>query len=413
MASVLPLKQLFAKEHDFTPTANIAREIIKWKTLYENRGEHPEALNTPLLGVNKIKFLPKDSDALFDILTISRSEFQKTIAKSSVNTDFIVASDPFNLLTVWAVHKFYNSNLPRTVREETCVALFMMMLIRFFSSFVGHMLPHQVNREIMEATIDSLSDKFDIKHAETGTWRLVMLARAKELISAGNIHENTIKTFVNDSKVTYILTDTQTRIRTKIKLIVQEFYKVKDRGVTVKDSEMLETIGEKTEIKGLENSYDSMIASVCNRVLNVNQFIRNDFIQLACKKTANVKADMFREVLLQFSTRATYQYSKHKQDDVDVQGRYRGYHVLIRNLIQRTYRACIMKKIKMTSKLAILDEVTNLYKASRVSDPEILKVKDSVDLFIVESKVSKRESTIASLKIALIMYIILLTFDLD
>lgn len=413
MATVLPLKQLFSKRHDFVPTTGIAREIVKWRTLFENRGEHPEALNTPLLGVNKIKFVPRDSDALFDIIGINKSEFQQTIRMSSINTKFIVASDPFNLLTMWAVHKFYTSNLPKMVRDETCVSLFMMMLIRFFSSFVGHMLPHTVNREIMEATIDGLSDKYDIKHAETSTWKLVMLARANELVSSNNIHSNTIKTFVNDSKIVYAITDTQTRIRTKLKLVIIEFHRVRESGGIIKDTEIMETIGETTEIKGLENNYDNMINSVCNRILNINQFVRNDFISLVCKKTANVKADMFRELLMKFSTLATYQYSKHKQDDVDTQGRYRGYHILIRNLIQRTYRACIVKKVKMTSKLAILEEVTNLYKASRISDPEILKIKESVEAFVNESKISSRDSTKASLKIALILYIILLTFDLD
>ncbi|MBO7627643.1 MAG: hypothetical protein J6S93_08835, partial [Paludibacteraceae bacterium] len=303
--------------------------------------------------------------------------------------------------------------LPKMVRDETCVSLFMMMLIRFFSSFVGHMLPHTVNREIMEATIDGLSDKYDIKHAETSTWKLVMLARANELVSSNNIHSNTIKTFVNDSKIVYAITDTQTRIRTTLKLVIIEFHRVRESGGIIKDTEIMETIGETTEIKGLENNYDNMINSVCNRILNINQFVRNDFISLVCKKTANVKADMFRELLMKFSTLATYQYSKHKQDDVDTQGRYRGYHILIRNLIQRTYRACIVKKVKMTSKLAILEEVTNLYKASRISDPEILKIKESVEAFVNESKISSRDSTKASLKIALILYIILLTFDLD
>ena len=72
-----------------------------------------------------------------------------------------------------------------------------------------------------------------------------------------------------------------------------------------------------------------------------------------------------------------------------------------------------MKKVKMTSKLAILQEVINLYKASRVSDPEILKVKESVEAFVLDTKMSSRDSTRASLKIAFIIYLMLLTFDLD
>lgn len=413
MATVLPLKQLFTAEHDFTPTANMVKEIVKWRTLYENRGEHAEALNTPLLGCNVIKFLPRDSDALFDILGVNKNDFQSTIRRSSLNQSFIVATDPFNLLVTWAVHKFYNSNMPQNLRNEACMSLFYMMLIRFFSSFVNHMLPHGANRGIMEATIDSLSDKFDIKHADTGTWKLVMMSRATELLDPKNIHCNTIKTFIGDQKITYLITDTQTRIRTKVKLVILEYHKMKESGKTSVDTTLIEEIGDKTDVKGLENSYDSMISSVCNRVLNVNQFIRNDFLKIACSTTTNIRSDMLRELLIKFSTLATYQYAHHKQEDTDSRGRYRGYMILIRNMVQRTYRACIMKKVKMTSKLAILQEVINLYKASRVSDPEILKVKESVEAFVLDTKMSSRDSTRASLKIAFIIYLMLLTFDLD
>jgi len=413
MATIMPLKQLFETEHDFTPTTKLVHEIVKWRTLFENRGEHAEALNTPLLGCNKIKFLPRDSDALFDILGINRNDFQSTIRKSSLNQSFIVATDPFNLLIVWAVHKFFTANIPTNMRIEACTSLFYMMLVRFFTSFVNHMLPHGATREIMEATVDSLSDKFDIKHQDTGTWKLVMLARAKELLDPTNIHCNTIKTLIGDQKITYLITDTQTRIRTKAKLVILEYFKMKESGKVVIDTTLMQTIGDTTDMKGLENSYDMMVQSVCNRVLNVNQLLRNDFLKLACSTTTNIKSDMLRELLIKFSTLATYQYSHHKQEDTDSRGRYRGYVILIRNMIQRTYRACIMKKIKMTSKIAILSEVVNLYKASRVSDAEILKVKESVEAFVIDTKMSSRESTRASLKIAFIIYLMLLTFDLD
>ena len=416
-SSALPLKQLFAKNFDFTPSTRLSRDILVWRTLYENRDTHAEALNTPLLGVFRLKFLPKDSDALFDILSINRSDFTSIIAQSSINTDFIVASDPFNLLCCWAAHKFYTSNLPRNVREETCRAIFFMLLVKFFSSFVGHMLPHGARQDIMEATIDGLSDKFDIKHANTNTWKLIMMARAEELIDPRNIHFNALKTFSTDDRVTYLITDTQTRIRMKIKLVIKEYHETLKHGKRVAESEITEDNldGEKV-VKELKNGFDSMITSVSNRVLNINQFVRSEYVKIACAQSSALKGSgehMLRELLIKFSTLATYQYQKHKQEEIDKQGNYRGYLVLIRNTIQRTYRACIMNKVKMTSKLDILSKTANLYSASRVNDPEILKVKASVDAFVEEAKISKREATNASLKIAFIVYLIILTFDLD
>lgn len=413
-ASIPPLKTLFTKRFDFVPTSKIAKAITAWRTIYENRDTNAEALNTPLLGVFRLKFLPKDSDALFDILDVNKEEFESTIEASSINTDFIVASDSFNLLVVWAVHKFFTSNLPANMRNEVCTSLFYMLIVKFFSSFVHHMLPYGARQDVMEATIDNLSDKFDIKHAATCTWKLVMLARAAELLDSKNIHYSTIKTFTNDQRVTYVLTDTQTRIRTKVKLVLQEYREMLKNGKAIRESQITDddVDGEKI-IKELENHFDTMVASVTNRVLNINQFIKTDFVKIACAKSANVSPDMLRQLLIKFSTTATYQYNKHKQDEIDKQGNYRGYVILIRNIIQRTYRACIIDKVKMNSKLAILDKTCNLYKSSRINDPDILKVKSSVDAIVSDAKISSRDATNASLKISFIVYIILMTFDLD
>ena len=67
----------------------------------------------------------------------------------------------------------------------------------------------------------------------------------------------------------------------------------------------------------------------------------------------------------------------------------------------------------MKSRLAILDKVRNTFRSSRVNDPDILRIKDSVEHLVEIAKVTSRDSTKASLKIAFILYIILLTFDYD
>lgn len=413
-ANVVPLKQLFTKHFDFVPSSKLVKDLVKWRVLYENRDQHAEALNSPLLGVFRMKFLSKDSDALFDMLGANRTEMDQIIEQSSVNTKFIVASDAFNLLTVWAAYKFWNANLPKNLKEEACTTLFYMLQIKFFSSFVNHMLPHGARQPVMEATIDSLSDKFDIKKAGTNTWKLLMMARARELIDPSNIHFGILKTFTTDERVTYAITDTQTRIRTKTLLVIKEYHDTLKKGRAITESSITDdTLEGDKIIKELKNNYDSMITSVSNRVLNVNQFIKSDFIKIACSQSANAKEDMLRQLLIKFSTISTYQYQKHKQEDVDKQGNYKGYLILIRNLIQVTYRSCILDKVDLKSKLAILKAAVNLYSSSRIVDENVLKVKSSVDAMVTDSRISKRPATNVSLKISFIVYIILMTFDLD
>lgn len=409
-----PLKQLFAK---FTVKIDnrLATNILRWRTVYETR--YPDALNTPLLGVSDIGFFPKDTSDLFGMLGIDREEFKQAVRQSSIDMSYHVASDEYNLLTVWISHLVCNcTTISRDMKDKVIKALYFMLQVKFFSSVVRHTFPYKATRAIMEATIDSLSDKFDIKQHGTNTWKLVMEKRAELMTetTSANIHYNTIKNFAPDAKVTYVLSDLQTRIRTKIQLIATKYYEAVKQGNSILDSTMTgEDLDGKKIIKELKNSYDTMIESICNRTLNTQQFIKNDYIKIVCALCSNIKVEMMRNVLMQFSAMATAQYHKSKGDILDKSNRYFvGYHILIANIVQCTYRACIVDKVKL-GRANILRKAMNLYRSSRVSDPVVQKIKMSIDAFVINTRVSSREATNASIKIALILYIILMSFDVD
>lgn len=417
MANVqLSLKQLCMQRFNITITKRMIDQLVRVCTLYEVRDDHVEALNSPMLGVNKIHFFDKDQRAVFDVFEVDRSDFAKMIQQSGLNKDFKVSSDVYNVFTVYMAHCIMKSNLPKTVQEEGCFTLWKMLQYKFFSSIVNHMLPYKPNPDVMQATLDGLSAKFDIVNKDTNTWKLVMEARARELCQKdGNIHYHSILNFTPDQKIVYVLSDVQTRLRTKIKLVVQEYYKTLEEGKRIASTTMTsdDLEGEKI-VKELTGSLDNMIAVICNKALNANQFIRNDVVRIVSKLVPNIRPDMMRTLLMFFSNQAVVQYQKHKQDEVDKTGRYLvGYHILITEVIQRSYRLCIIEKVNMKSRLAILDKVRNTFRSSRVNDPDILRIKDSVERLVDIAKVSSRDSTKASLKIAFILYIILLTFDYE
>jgi len=414
MAVRPPLKQLFSS-FTFPLDMRTATEINRWCVLYCNRDTHPDALNTPMLGVSKMGFYTKDSQALFDILGIDRMEFKRTIKMSSIPSNFQVASDEFNLLVIWASYQFANSKLSKSVKESVITSLYFMLMVKFFSSLVRHYFPYGANKGIMEATIDSLTDKFDIKHAETSTWRLVMLKRAEEMCDPKNIHWNSMNNFIPDQKVVYIATDLQTRIRSKVKGVAEKYYEMVKAGRTIGDVDLTGTDKEGEKIvRELKTSFDGMISSICNRVINIQQFVREDFIVITSRLIKNANADMMRNVLLQYSSSATVQYRKRQQDLLSRDGKYfLGYHILISNLIQRVYRRCIMEKVDLKNRGAILKKAVDLFSASRISDDLVLKVKESIGQFIDKGKFSARPTTRASLRIAFVVYIILMSFDCD
>ena len=414
MAVRPPLKQLFSS-FSFPVDMRTATEINRWCVLYSNRDTHPDALNTPMLGCSKLGFYTRDTQALFDILGIDRMEFKRTIKMSSIPSHFQVATDEFNLLVVWASHQFAASKLSKTVKESVITSLYFMLLVKFFSSLIRHYFPYGANKGTMEATIDSLTDKFDIKHEETSTWRLIMLKRAEEMNDPKNIHWNAMNNFLPDQKVTYIITDLQTRIRSKVRGVAEKYYEMVKAGRTIGDVDLTTTDKEGEKIvRELKTSFDGMIASICNRVINVQQFMREDFIIITNKLIRNANADLMRNMLMQYSSMATVQYQKRQQDLESKDKKYfLGYHILIMNLIQRTYRRCIMEKVDLKNRAAILKKAVDLFSASRISDEMVLKIKDSIGVFVDKGRFSNRDSTRASLKIAFVVYIILMSFDCD
>jgi hypothetical protein len=167
-------------------------------------------------------------------------------------------------------------------------------------------------------------------------------------------------------------------------------------------------------IRDIAAIYDTMITGVCNQASNINKFINNEYIKVVATISTNITESMLRQLLVAFSNMAVVQISKNKTEEVITEGKDEiliGYRAIISNIIQKSYRDCIANKVDITSPLHIFEHVKNVYRSSRIMDPDILLVKRSVDRFINDSKITSRDATKASLKISFIIYILLLSFD--
>ena len=143
MANVqLSLKQLCMQRFNITITKRMIDQLVRVCTLYEVRDDHVEALNSPMLGVNKIHFFDKDQRAVFDVFEVDRNDFAKMIQQSGLNKDFKVSSDVYNVFTVYMAHCIMKSSLPKSVQEEGCFALWKMLQYKFFLDTLGQTALH-------------------------------------------------------------------------------------------------------------------------------------------------------------------------------------------------------------------------------------------------------------------------------
>jgi hypothetical protein len=406
--------QEFSKELKIDITPNKIKSLHQLLVSFEIRDKHPLTLNSQLFGVNPITFNSTDIKEFFDIFGIDRSEMIQLIKNiPSIDTNFKVASDPFNLLVTWLLHiSSVNRKLDKRSKDKFQVDLILLWHYKFFTSLITYNFPYGANENIMQTTINNLSNKYDI--IRYGSWRDVLLVRSLDLLSRDSIHLNTIYKYDIDKKIIYLITDTQSRIRDKVKKIVSAYHQTKEVGDFISS---YKSVGELDSEKVLSNqvsTFDMMINGICLEVNNVYSFVDSKLVELVSSMFKNIRPDMLKYLLIQFSELSAIQTKEGKVNEIvkDKNGEdiYVGSRILISTLIQKSYRFCIKNRVNMSSKLEILNTIKNLYSSSRISDDELVRVKESISHFVVTHGKIKREATICSLRIAFILYILTKTF---
>ena len=384
---------------------------------FETKNEHPLALNSALLGVYPIYFLDLEKNMLFDILEVNEEDMKEAIRQTPfINPEFKVRSDAYNNLVIWTAHKILISEtLTNDEKEKGLFNIFKMLIYKFFTSTVNHSYKHGANKAIMEATISSLSNKYYI--VQYGTWKKLIEARSKDIYDPSSIHYKYLLNYDNDEKVLYILSDTQSRIRTQIRLISEAYYAKYEEGdkIDTYSSIGVDKEGNKTIVTNT-NTYDLMIAGLLAQIQSPARFIDNELIHILCikDKSSFVKEDAFRRVLTTFTQLASLQSANNElelegttEDGRDI---YLGCNILIREFIQKTYRYCTLSGINMSDANAIIKKTKDIYTSSRISDPDILKIKNSFAAFVIGCGESRRPATNATITSLMILYILIRTF---
>ena len=413
---MMDLKTLMSQYFMIQPTAKLAANLDRLCRSYEVRGENSQALNTPLLGVTPIYFLTKDVDALFEVCGVDKNKLQQHIKNDiAVDNNFETVTNGFNILIMWVIHLFMISKLPTAQKEQGTMALLKLFHYRCFTGRVSRQFMHGANVGIMTATIDGLSAKHDIKQKETATWKLLIEQHCRRALVADNLKQG-FHDFSPDKSVFTAISGMATSLSAKIITISAVYYKNHAAGISIGSvpASTLNSEGEK-ELRALKGTMDLKINELCGSILNVNRLINQNHVKVACAMTTAMRPDMLRELLITFSGVATEQYRNKLTEEVRIIGTgknkkeiYVGYRKLVYELVQKTLRRCIFEgTVNMSSTVAIVDRTRDIYRSSRVNDPEIILVKDSLDYFVRTNTKYTREATLVTLRNALIVYLMI------
>lgn len=393
-----------------TKTINKIHDLV---AAWELRQQHPIALNSQTIGVYSIAFLPRDAAAFFDIFNLTETQVRHLLQKvPAIEQDHIITSNPCNVLLVWIMHLAFQQIASVKTRDAVLMDLAKFLHYKLFTSLVNHYFCHGANEKVMNATIANLSKKFDI--ITYGTWKKTIEARCADLISPESIHITTLKTGGDDKKYLYIISDTQSRIRDKIKNIYAEYIATKDRGEKIDSTSAVGTDreGEKILIQTAK-TLDVMIFNLQNDVQTERLFLDTQIINSLAEQFSNISADMLRTALKLLVELAKTQRDARELElvkRIDKQDIYIGMRILIENLIQKTYRYCVHTGVDVTNKAQLFIKIKNIYSSSRINDPDILQIKQSIAYLVDSFGISRRETTISSLRLAIVLYFLIKSF---
>lgn len=393
-------------------TEHHVKKMTETVVMWELRQTHPLALNSQGIGIHPIVFTNLDRDVLFSIFEITQKDVKTLLQKcSSINANFIVISDPFNIFSIWLLHLAFRDIRDEKERDLFLLAVSKYIHYRFFTSLVNHYFPYRAAESYMTAAISGLSRKFDI--VVYGTWKTTIEARCQDLIAKNSIHRISIETADDDQKFLYVIQDIQSRIRDKIKKITSAYYDARKTGNTINSRASTKETEDGKILVHTTKVIDVMIFNLQNEIMVERLFIDADTVRKISEQFSSITQDMLRNALSSIIEIAETQRDSRELDLIKMNDGcelYIGIRVFLLNLIQKTYRHCIQEGVDITNPAAIYIKAKNIYSSSRVIDKDIISIKQSITYLVDIISTSRRETTKGSLRLAILMYILIRSF---
>lgn len=387
---------------DFIVDRKLLGRLKHTQLEFVNRNEaHIAFFGGNLFGVDKVRFLTSDRNNWFDnIIEIDDIELKMDLhALPSINSDFKVSSDVFNISCVWLCHKFMVSTLTDKEREEGMRNALLMFIYRVITSRLANDFSKFPNREdIAAATYAELSKKFSLK--KYGSWGRLLTERANAVFAKNSIHYKTLNTFDNDKAILYIITDVQSRIRDIINKMWNVLKKVIDS-----DARMVTTLSTMETEDGLKLkdlnrelvSYNQYIETIIPLKIS---FIKSELIQVIGSMQHTMDIDKMTECLQEFSKRY-------------LDKGYEEFHDFVNMVLVHCFDTIGRDKnfqrhgVALTTLLPLL---RGMYTSSRSTDPMLLELRKVGDVVISKTTSLKTPAKVASVRTGLMLYLILRTF---
>lgn len=386
--------------------AKLAKKISIYRISFEMRNQdHIEFFGGNLTGVHVVRFLPEDRDVWFEnILEVNEFVLADSLENlPSIDTTRIVTSDTMNLSFVWLMHRFHTSTkLSQKQKEDAMIDVAMVMQFKFLTSRLYRHFRFPADPKIAAAVYAQLSYKFLIK--QYGSWSKVLIARSREIISKSGIHYGAVNKMDVDNSVTYLLSDSQGRLRDMLKKIYGLHIRTRDTTTkrVITTSSVVEHDGVKI-LKDVSKSLPTYTRYIHSCVSDKRSFIRNELTGVIEKLIHTMSPRMFIKTLEWMS-------DNYRQQGAGIIDESLTDIVVYSLEYLNINRSLVRKSDDLAS---MLSKLRGSFMSSRNTDELLVKTKLNFEKMVTSATGSKHPGIVASVRTGVMLYIVIRTLTMN
>lgn len=321
-----------------------------------------------------------------------------------INPSWEIANNPLNVLMTYQIFHCWNNitekerkalnGSNKEYRTSTVYLLTLIFTIRFYSSLNnGKYFVHEADEELMNMTIENLSDRYTLNK-----YNLKNIFELMEYFAYSNIN-NTIELMENptDFNICYYMDNLNNRINNTLKSVANAYYENYDKGMMVKTETIQGETSEGDTYLNVSESISANIEIITRKLaikLSSESTVIDRILEIACRETKIGKAKM------KITMQSMIDHDKELVID------------LMRSII--TYYLGYLKKDKKTiHSINFVSLMKRTYNVSNTKDQGLIKIKESLHELMKRNSAeylkTSRVATLSSMKACCFYYWLLYT----
>lgn len=342
-------------------------------------------------------------EEFFKICGVKKEDIMNAIKSSEyIKPNWMIANKPINMFMAFLCFFLYNNisaeekkaiNDPKKYKTTNCYLANLILCIRFYSSINYKYFPNGVKEDLMNKTIEELSDRYTFSSL-SNIFEYLNNTAASNLLNAVKLYNKP-----TDYNINYFMDNLNSRINTVIKGIASAYYENVNNGVEVVTDKFEITNEEGDTMINIPQTISSDIENLVRKLaikLSSNSQVIEKYLYIACKETRQGVSRMKSTIQLMIDD--------DKELIID----------LMRKII--TYYLGYLKKDKKTIRsINFISLMKKTYNVSNTVDKGLIDIKESLNKLLANNSKeylkTNRAAALSNMKACVFYYWLLYIND--